>query len=235
MFTREATLKGAATSGKANRKHALLRYYENPNFCEQCGNVIQVKDNERPAETRRRKFCNRTCSASYNNTGKDRWNGKRQAGLILPNEYTGQCERCKSEIHYIRKSKSHTDMRKFCQDCVPLVISEKVKEYGRKNGKNVLPKALHEMTKRELREHQPSYHYFKLKIDINARKLYKKSGSPYICKVCGYAHHVQICHIKDVKDFEDSALIAEINSLNNLVALCPNHHWEFDHGLLKLQ
>jgi hypothetical protein len=25
-----------------------------------------------------------------------------------------------------------------------------------------------------------------------------------------------------------------VNSLDNLVGLCPNHHWEFDHGLLQL-
>ena len=37
-----------------------------------------------------------------------------------------------------------------------------------------------------------------------------------------------------VSDFDDSALISEINSKDNLIALCPNHHWEYDHGLLKL-
>jgi predicted restriction endonuclease len=25
-----------------------------------------------------------------------------------------------------------------------------------------------------------------------------------------------------------------VNSLDNLVGLCPNHHWEFDHGLPQL-
>jgi hypothetical protein len=25
-----------------------------------------------------------------------------------------------------------------------------------------------------------------------------------------------------------------VNSLDNLVGLCPNCHWEFDHGLLQL-
>jgi len=37
-----------------------------------------------------------------------------------------------------------------------------------------------------------------------------------------------------VSDFPDAALIAEINDIANLVALCPNHHWEFDHGVLTL-
>jgi predicted HNH restriction endonuclease len=25
-----------------------------------------------------------------------------------------------------------------------------------------------------------------------------------------------------------------VNALDNLVGLCPNCHWEFDHGLLQL-
>jgi predicted restriction endonuclease len=27
-------------------------------------------------------------------------------------------------------------------------------------------------------------------------------------------------------------MVDEINSLTNLVGLCPNHHWEFDNNLL---
>jgi predicted restriction endonuclease len=26
-----------------------------------------------------------------------------------------------------------------------------------------------------------------------------------------------------------------VNELSNLVALCPNHHWELDHGLLSTE
>lgn len=25
----------------------------------------------------------------------------------------------------------------------------------------------------------------------------------------------------------------EINDINNLIGLCPNHHWELDHNLLS--
>lgn len=54
------------------------------------------------------------------------------------------------------------------------------------------------------------------------------------CAVCGYGKHVEIAHIRPISDFPDSATIKEINDLNNVVGLCPNHHWEFDNGLLKL-
>lgn len=49
----------------------------------------------------------------------------------------------------------------------------------------------------------------------------------------GYDKHIEIAHIKAVSDFSDDSLISEINDKNNLVALCPNHHWEFDNGFLK--
>lgn len=53
------------------------------------------------------------------------------------------------------------------------------------------------------------------------------------CSNCGYNKHVEICHIKAIKDFEEDSKISEINNLNNLVGLCPNCHWEFDNGLLS--
>jgi len=53
------------------------------------------------------------------------------------------------------------------------------------------------------------------------------------CAVCGYDLHVEVCHIKDIKWYPDDTLVAVINHLDNLVALCKNHHWEFDSGHLS--
>jgi predicted restriction endonuclease len=64
--------------------------------------------------------------------------------------------------------------------------------------------------------------------------VYEKNNGEKTCKVCGYDKHIQVCHIKSVSSFKDDDLITEINSKNNLVGLCPNHHWEFDHGFLNL-
>ena len=33
---------------------------------------------------------------------------------------------------------------------------------------------------------------------------------------------------------EADQLISEINNIDNLIALCPNHHWEFDHSQLNI-
>lgn len=48
------------------------------------------------------------------------------------------------------------------------------------------------------------------------------------CRHCGYNKHIELAHIKGVSSFEDSALLSEINSEDNVLPLCPNCHWEFD-------
>lgn len=59
---------------------------------------------------------------------------------------------------------------------------------------------------------------------------------PNECKYCGYDKHVEVCHIKPIQDFPDDAMyIAEINAPENLIKLCPNHHWELDYGDLSLK
>jgi 5-methylcytosine-specific restriction endonuclease McrA len=54
------------------------------------------------------------------------------------------------------------------------------------------------------------------------------------CRNCGYSKHVELCHIKPVASFPDTATLGEVNSEENVVQLCPNCHWEFDKGLLNL-
>jgi len=49
------------------------------------------------------------------------------------------------------------------------------------------------------------------------------------CEKCGYAKHVEFCHIKPLKEFPPTATIREVNARTNILALCPNCHWEFDH------
>ena len=66
-----------------------------------------------------------------------------------------------------------------------------------------------------------------------ARVAYRKSNRPKMCAVCGYATHYEVCHIKPINGFGPTDFVADVNELANLVALCRNHHWEFDHGLLS--
>ena len=67
-----------------------------------------------------------------------------------------------------------------------------------------------------------------------ARTKYLVSDRPQCCAICGYDQHFEVCHIRPISSFSPTATIGEINSLENLIALCPNCHWEFDNGLLSL-
>jgi|LakMenE01Jun11ns_1017448.scaffolds.fasta_scaffold9617173_2 hypothetical protein len=72
------------------------------------------------------------------------------------------------------------------------------------------------------------------RIRYHSRAVYKDSGKELKCLICGYSNHVHIAHIKPVKSFPKEASLQEVNSINNLVALCPNHHWEYDNNLIDL-
>lgn len=54
------------------------------------------------------------------------------------------------------------------------------------------------------------------------------------CQVCGYSKHVELAHIKAVTDFSEGTPVGVVNAADNILVLCRNHHWEFDHGVLTL-
>lgn len=72
---------------------------------------------------------------------------------------------------------------------------------------------------------------FHAKVRGLARSAYR---GPRSCVACGYGLHVDICHIRDVSSFPNTATVAEVNDPANLVALDKRCHWEFDHGYLLL-
>ena len=68
----------------------------------------------------------------------------------------------------------------------------------------------------------------------NAR-TYSKYFYPAKCLLCNYDKHYEVCHVKDLKDFSGDETIFEVNNKTNLIHLCPNCHWEFDHGQISLE
>ena len=68
----------------------------------------------------------------------------------------------------------------------------------------------------------------------NAR-TYSKYFYPSKCMICNYDKHYEVCHVKDLKDFTREETLYEVNNKTNLIHLCPNCHWEFDHNQLDLQ
>lgn len=76
-----------------------------------------------------------------------------------------------------------------------------------------------------------SYH---TQVRQHAQRIARKAGLLKACKVCGYSFYVECCHIKSVSSFPRATSLIIVNSIDNLVGLCPNHHVELDKGHLKL-
>ena len=140
-----------------------------------------------------------------NNSCAASYNNRRR--IKKKNDKKGFCILCNRVIRYKRNEqtgKYHT--RKFCTTCLN---NKRISSY----------------TKEELRTRNKSYRQW---ITRNARTIYTLSSKSLICAICGYSLHVDICHIVGVAKFADEVKISEINALDNLIALCPNHHREFD-------
>lgn len=211
MPTLKAQQAGGRASAKKSREKALTRYYANPQHCRHCASVIPVPEGKKVAEVRRKKFCDRSCAAAFNNRGVSR-HGSNDATFI--------CTECKSEHEKPRRKnrkKGRYD-RKICDRCLPGLASRRAKTPRR--------------TKGELYARSKNWQSANSTIRQLAREAYRKNGRPQKCAVCQYHKHVQVCHVRDVADFPDEALISEINAVANLVALCPTHHWEFGNDAL---
>jgi hypothetical protein len=143
-----------------------------------------------------KKFCSRSCAASYNNKKYPKRSGNKQI-------FT--CETCGIDIPY---------RRRFCKE----------HNKNNKNWDNVMLKDL--VNLRKYQKHS--------RVRNLARPQYLKNNPNPCCKNCGYSKHIEVCHIKPIKDFSETSTISEINHITNLIALCPNCHWEFDRGNLNL-
>ena len=211
-MNKKGSAGGRATAIK-NRGEAIKRYYEDPNRCLYCSKIIEV-GNRKVCEVRHRKFCGKSCAASYNNISTPK--KKRKKNI---------CTTCGEDITYISDYK-----RKYCDGCLVL--------YQQKRLENInMEKLKYDMkilNKGGLRKLAGTYRRFRNYVQKHARKVFMESGMEYKCSLCGYGHHVDICHIKPVSSFSDEVLILEINDIGNLAALCPNHHWELDNNLLEL-
>ena len=174
--------KAAKVGNDNKRQKALEEYYKSPNICKFCGEIIKVEENQKPSEVKKKVFCGSSCSASFNNRGREKKQKKDKENLTKPEKFS------------------------FFEG----------------------------VTKKEFFDKKGVYYKFRSEIRKHAQYVYGKNQGVKTCKVCGYGKHIQVCHIKSVSSFSDDTLIIEINSKDNLVGLCPNHHWEYDHGLIKI-
>lgn len=169
--------RGGIIRGEAQKKEALERYLNNPNYCKQCG--LMMPPNQKFSHIRKKKFCDRKCSFIFRSQNKKE---KPIKTTVLKPKRPSTWEYTKGDL--FKKSKNWQTARS------------------------------------RIRQH--------------ASDTFHSLGNG-VCKNCEYEKYVEVCHIKSVSSFPDETSILEINNPENLVGLCPNCHWEFDHGLLNLE
>lgn len=69
----------------------------------------------------------------------------------------------------------------------------------------------------------------------NFARNWNKDKTQKPCVNCGYSKHVELAHIKAISSFPLTATLKEVNAPHNVIQLCRNCHWEFDHGLLTIE
>ena len=104
---------------------------------------------------------------------------------------------------------------KKCRDCY---VTQNVRKFGEK----------------KLSEFQSTYARHRYQgVRNHAHKVAKLWNLEKKCTICGYDKHVQLCHKKGIGRFSRNTRLAIVNNPDNLIYLCPNHHWELDAGLLQ--
>lgn len=123
----------------------------------------------------------------------------------------GKCFKCSA---IIRKN------RKYCKNC----------GHGYGPGKSIVGS----MTIQDLCDKYYNSPYLKsAAIRSHSRRFYAQSSLPKKCIVCGYDKFYEVSHFIPIKAFSASTKIDVVNALSNLVALCPNCHWELDHNMIN--
>lgn len=152
-------------------------------------------------------FCSKSCAATFNNKKfpkRAMINTCRECGIKIPSQDTF-CKPCwNSSPDIIIKTKNKTGIKKINRVTMDRTI-----------GSMLCIDSLANKYSR-IRDH--------------ARRMVKHREQ--ICVVCGYDKHVECCHVKDISKFSETQLLSEVNADENLVLLCKNCHWEFDHDLM---
>ena len=173
--------------------------------CLNCDSIFITKD-------KRQKYCSRRCAAIVNNS-------KSIKRIAI--SYTN-CKICGIHVDLKPKPDGGFYKRNYCDPCLKaLKITSLI-------GTFLECDLFVNQTKGSLYSRRKNWQSANSSIRSHARKVYFASNLPKQCNVCAYDKHIEICHKKQVKEFTENVTILEINSLDNLIALCPNHHWEFD-------
>jgi hypothetical protein len=138
-----------------------------------------------------------------------------------------KCNYCGLEI--TRKKSGKQDQLKFCNASCSNAGRIRVKKMKPERSIKTKIYVWEDVTLAELRLAAGAANRYHAKLRGYSRRAYK---GPNSCAVCQYEIHIEIAHIVSAKDFDPNTKLSVVNSSDNLVALCRNHHWELDNGFL---
>jgi uncharacterized OB-fold protein len=179
--------------------------------CENCGKEKRILKGEYNKSETKKFFCNHSCSAEFNNKNRVietdiiwKYNGNTKKGY-------NKCPICGELKYYTSK------LCKKCSDKEKTLIKERtLGSYI--DGKQYLTSKCGEIRR-------------------DARKTLENSKVEKVCAYCKnheFDDILEAHHVKGILEFDSKTTINEINSISNLVWLCPNHHIMLEKGLIKL-
>lgn len=151
------------------------------------------------------KHCSRSCCNSVINAKKKTNNSLKSEKKRV----RGYCSECNIELSVYKALR--------CKNC-----------FTRGKTSDIEVRTIEEITSKTKGFSRHRYQ----KIRNYAKNKMKASGVSRKCKICGYSAYVEVCHVKPITSFPLGTKVSEVNSMKNLVYLCPNHHWELDNGII---
>lgn len=176
--------------------------------CDECGFLFQITESElkrrKSKSSNGARYCSRRCSTV----------ARHKLGPIHKPK-PRQCYKCGVSF---TTTKQHESIR-ACPKC-----------HRTRKEISIGLRTIDEIERSNTSTRQPDKYG---RIRLHCRALHRDLAERP-CATCGYDRFVELCHIRAISDWPKDTLVNIVNSDNNVIQLCPNHHWELDHGYLKL-
>lgn len=251
-ISREVAILGGRISGANSRAQALAAYDANPNHCHFCNKKIEVPDNAKVCDIRRRSFCSISC------TQHNRWSETprtMKSGKVYSRDpQTGKQLRPSRTANTITRYNKNPKICVGCQKPIlasPDRLPYKIKDIRfcsqacaytqlRENWKGAKAGTRHLTMPSRATKHTQ---IFKTKKEAPRKSIWRFARLAFgslrsmdVCECCGSTRTLNdVAHVKAINSFPDEAFIYEINQISNLICLCPNCHRAFDSGLIPLE
>ena len=213
--------------------------------CKKCGKTfLKTKKEISKSNNRIPVFCSQDCNKQFY---------KENCYIIV------NCENCGKEKKILKSDfKKSKNKKFFCNHSCSAIYNNKLREKKTKYNYNKCPicgelkyktselckkcsdKKKKYIKNKTLGDFIEGKQYLTSKcneIRRDARQTLEESKIEKVCAFCKnheFDDILEVHHIKGILDFKKENTIKEINSLSNLIWLCPNHHKMLEKGLITL-